>query len=499
MNQEGSHNCWRVRRLFATALVVASLTSATPAVAHDNVVLQWNDALLQTVRTVPFLITARALAILHTSMYDAWAAYDPIAVGTRFGSDLRRPVDEHTDANKAQAISFAAYRALVDLFPTQKTVLFDPLMARLGYDASDTTTDTATPTGIGNVTAGAVLAFRHTDGSNQLGDLNPGAYSEYPPLYAPVNGPDHLDDPNHWQPLRNAAGTVQRYLLPHWGRVTPFALSHSAEFRPGPPPLSPDRLYQEEANELLNLSATLNDVSKTIAEYWATGAGGDPVSGAANPPAHWNILAHTVSARDAHTLDADVQMFFALGNTLLDVSIAVWECKRFYDYVRPVSAIHFLYEDQPVQAWGGPFQGTKEIPGDQFQSYIPTPAFAEYVAGHSAFSSASAEILKSFTGSDRFGASVTVLAGSSRVEPGVVPADDITLEWPTFSAAADQAGLSRRYGGIHFVHGDFKGRSLGRKVAAKAWAKAERYFEGPAGEPECEAQDPTCRNPLSAK
>jgi hypothetical protein len=183
----------------------------------------------------------------------------------------------------------------------------------------------------------------------------------------------------------------------------------------------------------------------------------------------------------------------------LDVSIAVWECKRFYDYVRPVSAIHFLYEDQPIQAWGGPFQGTKEIPGDQFQSYIPTPAFAEYVAGHSAFSSASAEILKSFTGSDRFGASVTVLAGSSRVEPGVVPADDITLEWPTFTDAADQAGLSRRYGGIHFLHGDFKGRSLGRKVAAKAWAKAEMYFEGPAEEPECEEQDPTCRNPLSAK
>ena len=76
---------------------------------------------------------------------------------------LRRPDDEHTDANKAQAISFAAYRALVDLFPTQQTVLFDPLMESLGYDPSDTTTDTSTPTGIGNVTAGAVLAFRHTD------------------------------------------------------------------------------------------------------------------------------------------------------------------------------------------------------------------------------------------------------------------------------------------------------------------------------------------------
>jgi len=157
---------------------------------------------------------------------------------------------------------------------------------------------------------------------------------------------------------------------------------------------------------------------------------------------------------------------------MLDVSIAVWECKRFYDYVRPVSAIRFLHEDQRVQAWGGPFEGTKAIRGDQFQSYIRTPAFAEYVSGHSAFSSASAEILKSFTGSDSFGASVTLLAGSSRVEPGVVPARDITLEWATFTDAADQAGISRRYGGIHFESGDFQGRMLGRKIGAKVWAMA---------------------------
>ena len=92
-----------------------------------------------------------------------------------------------------------------------------------------------------------------------------------------------------------------------------------------------------------------------------------------------------------------------------------------------------------------------------------------------------------------------MLAGSSRVEPGVVPADDITLEWPTFTAAANQAGLSSRYGGIHFLHGDFKGRRLGRQVAAKAWAKAERYVEGSAGEPACAEHDPTGRHPLSAQ
>ncbi len=80
----------------------------------------------------------------------------------------------------------------------------------------------------------------------------------------------------------------------------------------------------------------------------------------------------------------------------------------------------------------------------------PTPPFPEYSSGHSNFSAAGAEILKRFTHSDRFGALVTLCAGSSRVEPGAAPASDITLSRSTFSDAAVQAGLSRRYGGIHF-------------------------------------------------
>ena len=80
----------------------------------------------------------------------------------------------------------------------------------------------------------------------------------------------------------------------------------------------------------------------------------------------------------------------------------------------------------------------------------PTPPFPEYSSGHSNFSAAGAEILKRFTHSDCFGALVTLCAGSSRVEPGAAPASDITLSRSTFSDAAVQAGLSRRYGGIHF-------------------------------------------------
>src|SRR5215470_15932615 len=101
--------------------------------AQDNIVLRWDEAMLQAVRNTRFgpPMTARALAISHTCMYDAWADYDPIAVGAQLGATLRRPVSEQTLANKQKAISYAAYRAMVDLFPTQK-MLFDNLMNSLG-------------------------------------------------------------------------------------------------------------------------------------------------------------------------------------------------------------------------------------------------------------------------------------------------------------------------------------------------------------------------------
>ena len=131
-----------------------------------------------------------------------------------------------------------------------------------------------------------------------------------------------------------------------------------------------------------------------------------------------------------------------------------------------------------------PFRGTRVIDGADWEPYQPvtvvTPPFPEFTSGHSTFSAAGAEILKSFTGSDAFGASATVRAGSSKVEPGAVPATDVTLSWATFSDAADQAGISRRYGGIHFVQGDLRGRSGGRLVGAQVWAKALMSFNGTA-------------------
>src|SRR6266567_5728787 len=111
---------------------------------------------------------------------------------------------------------------------------------------------------------------------------------------------------------------------------------------------------------------------------------------------------------------------------------------------------------------------------------FPTPPFPEYVSDQSAYSAAAASILAAWTGSDHFGYSVTLAAGSSKIEPGATPAHAVVLRWDTFSEGADEAGVSRRYGGLHFRRADVAGRQLGHLVAAKAWARAQTYFDGTA-------------------
>jgi hypothetical protein len=470
------------RILLAAAACGVCLSGATAAghahrsaVRETSVVIRWNAAVLQAVRDTRMAPpqVARALAIVHTAMYDAWTAYDARAVGTQLGDELRRPQFEHSESSKAEAISHAAYRAAVDLFPSHEQAIFAPLMEELGYTPDLGIVQVEMPGGVGNRAASAVIDFRHHDGANQLGDRTPSGvpYADYTG-YAPVNDVSTLSDPNRWQPLLQSTGQPQQFLVPHWNRVAPFALDSASSLLPKPPALAGTREYDEQAAALIAASAALDDRTKAIAIYWADGPGSE------TPPGHWMLFAQAVSERDHHTLDDDVKLFFAMANAMLDASIAAWDCKVVYDYIRPISAIRWLFAGRPIAAWGGSGRGTQTIDGAEWRPYIPTPPFAEHVSGHSTFSAAAAEVLRRFTRRDTLGMSATIAAGSSPVEPGLVPASDVTLTWRTFSEAADQAGLSRRYGGIHFENGDLDGRALGRRIGAEAWRLAERYFRG---------------------
>ena len=158
----------------------------------------------------------------------------------------------------------------------------------------------------------------------------------------------------------------------------------------------------------------------------------------------------------------------------MDVSIATWNIKRYSDSVRPVTVIRWEMGSKLIEAWAGPGLGTRTIECKDFRSRPPYTIF-QLCLRAGAFSASAAEVLKRFAKSDYYGGSFTVAPGSSVIEPA---STGLQLSWDTFTAAADQAGISRRYGGIHFESDDLVGRQLGRLVANEVWSKAMTYIDG---------------------
>jgi hypothetical protein len=505
-------------KLSATLIVVATLVAATAAAvtnppaaraangpawpidtygtprATDNVVLKWNEQLLNTIRRNPKTtgptITARAIGILNTAIYDAWAPYDQKAVGTRLLGAYRQPSAQDTEANKNEAISYAAYRVLTDLFTDPTSVAaYNQQMSDLGYDPLDTSTGTTTPQGIGNVTAQAEIDFRHTDGSNQLG-----GYADTTG-YQPVNTWQTVTDPWKWQPLCvplvpygtpcTSPSAVQKPLTPQWGNVTQFAVDpYGLPQLPGPRKLANGSYDPTDIDQALRDTSNLTDAQKVTAEYWADGPHSE------FPPGHMVTFAEAASRKHSDTLDQDVKLFFALGNGVMDASITAWNAKYLpsNNFVRPITAIRERYKNQQVTSWLGPGKGFGHVLGQDWMPYqaldVVTPPFPEYVSGHSTFTAAGRTILALFYGTDNFNAKVTIPAGSSKIEPGITPRKTVVLSWNTLTDAADQAGMSRRWGGIHFQTGDMDGRALGKIVGYDDWNKAQTFINGTATAPE---------------
>jgi hypothetical protein len=436
------------------------LTSFPPS-DSDNVVLQWNNEALECIRLVrtPPVVNARGLFIVHSAAYDAWAAYDAKAKGTRLGSTLRRPSSERTTANKSQAISHAAYRAASWVWPGCQTS-WDAQLEALGYRADDATTAAT----VGRTAADAVIAHRSNDNSNQAN--NYADTSGYQPINPPAPAPPV--DPWRWQPQPGQTASA-----PHWRNVTPFNPNALPDTQvPNPP-----RSVSQTADNILMESAGLNDRKKSMAVYWADGPGSE------TPPGHWNLIAQWLSRRHRQTLDQDAKMFLALNGGLLDASITAWECKYLFDFARPISVVRHFKAGRTVTAWRGPYLGVGPIQGETWRPYIPTPPFPEYTSGHSTFSAAAAAVLKDFRGSDALNASARVAKGTSFVEPATdtqvgVPATDQTLTWARFEDAANEAGVSRRYGGIHWQFGDTSARDNGKKMGEGAFSHAKKLWEG---------------------
>lgn len=497
-------------------------------------------------------LASRAYAMVHTAIYDAWASYDATAVRVSFDANGNNAGLEAaafaTDANKAKAMSYAAYTILNNLYPDQKALFDSVLQGRYGYDPDG---DGSLEAQIGMDAAADLIALRFTDGANQAGN--------YAGDFTPTNpNPLEINDITAWTPESvpvdpEDTSPEQRFLTPQWGGVESFALPEFAngetDFATVAPPAPKDFFvnalagsvldfeareitlsgavtvngidysaddvlavskdligpvinqgFIDQALEVVAYSANLTDKQKIIAEFW------EDAGGTAFPPGTFMTFGQYVSARDGHTLGQDAAMFLAMGNAVMDAGIATWHTKVETDYVRPVRAIRDLgelgligewgvdeltgEEGYVIEAWGGYEPETREglgtmtILAENFQTFqrpfdASSPPFAEYTSGHSGFSSAGAQVLKMFTGSDDFGGSVTFTPGSTQFELGV-PELETVLDWATFTDAANEAGLSRLYGGIHFSDGNLNGLALGRDVGAHAYLLSQAFIDGTA-------------------
>lgn len=385
----------------------------------SDMVLTWNDRALAAIKTASAAppIASRDLAIMHVAVYDALNAID------RTGQPYAVDVLAQPSASREAAVAAAAHRVLVALFPAQTTTLdaaYTSDLAAIADGKSETD-----GVNLGNSVADQILALRSTDGS---------ATSV---TYTPKMGA------GFWQPTPPALAAG---LLPQWASLKPFAMTSSSQFSPSSIPALTSQQYTDAFNEVKSLGSATGSTRTTdqtnIAKFWADGAG------TITPPGHLNQMAHVVADSQGNSMAQNARLFAMLNIALADAAIMAWNTKYATEYWRPVTAIRAADTD-----------GNANTTADTaWTPLLTTPPFPSYVSGHSSFSGAAAAVLANFFGRDNISFTLTS-------EDASVSARSFT----SFSQAAQEAGMSRIYGGIHWQFdnqgGLTAGKSLGQYVA----------------------------------
>jgi hypothetical protein len=399
----------------ATDLAGNSSTSTQDVrlVAKDDAVLTWNQILLSAIATgkTPPPLASRAMAMVETAVFDA--VNNIVHKYQNYAITDAAPIEANCmdKAVEAEAAAVeAAYTVLSTLFASQKAT----------FDAARTTSLAAIADGqakidgltFGKNIADKVIAARANDGSatkvvytlgSNTGDWQPTAV---------VTNPDGTTSP---------APAV----LPQWGNVTTFGIPQAdiMNNRPAPPPALTSEQYATEFNQVKDLGAA-NSTIRT-------------------PPGHWNQIAQDVARDQFNSLVDNARLFAALDVAEADAAICCWDTKYAYSEWRPITAIQNADKD-----------GNANTTADtSWTSLLTTPNFPTYTSGHSTFSGAAATVLTNFYGNNY---------AFSTTSPGLA---GVTRSFTSFTQAADEAGMSRIYGGIHFMSDNTAGLAAGKTLA----------------------------------
>ena len=215
--------------------------------------------------------------------------------------------------------------------------------------------------------------------------------------------------------------------------------------------------YKRTTDEVLKASATLNDEQKLLAEFFA-----DKVR---------SVFGSIVAVIDNRNLDIEkVVLIETIANfAFWDTAIVVWNEKRRWDAVRPVTAIQYLYGNIPLIAWGGPYKGTvNDMPANEWRPYLADPDHPEYPSATTAVCYAHTAAMQTYLADDTLDWNVTFAKGSSRIEPESVPAEDLTVQFKTFTDFAFRCGQSRLWSGAHFQDAIDNIKQISTDVGTKA-------------------------------
>ncbi|CAD7700389.1 unnamed protein product, partial [Ostreobium quekettii] len=291
------------------------------------------------------------------------------------------------------------------------------------------------------------------------------------------------------------------FLAPDAYAWTTFALPYHDAVRPNGPPLySQNRAeWERQARDIVDYSASLSDVPKMLAEFWADG----PDTTA--PPGHWYKIAMDACVNERLSLVETVKVLFLVGHALNDAGVASWDAKRHFDFIRPITMIQCGFGGQTVDAWAGPYLGVGTVFASQWQPYqattFVTPAFPGYVSGHSTFSAAASLALEKYFGREYLAPKCHLIpegvslferridAGKPGYIPGLTdvpnngprtkgyaPGTDVVLCWEHWKDAGLESGISRFHGGIHILADHVDGVDMGYQIAEMVFQRSLSYW-----------------------
>jgi hypothetical protein len=398
------------------ALLLAAPAARAEAPTAREVMRTWYRLVLELVRHTPTYsppVASRAFGYLGVTAHEVAASGSPdlmtLAGQVNGLSPLpaRDPGADYDDAVVMQAAMAASVR---DFFsntgPTgqraleaMERTLAEKVASGLPADVVDRST------ALGRALAAHVFDWSQSDGGAVVENMG------FPLDYTLKGGP------SHWVPT-SAIRQQQAPLLPDWGRNRPFVLPDGTACPLPPPPAyseDPGSEFFIEAMEVYETSRSLTPEQIAIARFWSD----DPML-SPTPPGHWISIGWTVlDDRDAG-LEESADVMARLGIAQADAFIANWEAKYRHDLLRPVTYIRRVID----KTW---------------EPLLITPPFPEYPSGHSTQSGAAAAVLTKLFGPD------VAFVDGTHIDDGLPE-----RAFSSFWEAANEAGISRLYGGIHF-------------------------------------------------